>query len=184
MYSKIKQSLRLTTISILMIILTSCNQINTSTVNVESFELNGENEPIEIELGKATSVSYFAMPYKIEEDNIICISENEKIAQAVLNTVTGVSGKKVVNVQIRSKNIGTTNIYIKDSKGNLESEKVSVSVVETLNEDDIDNSDMVYITPTGKKYHLINTCGGENSYKSTLNEANTLGKEPCIKCAQ
>lgn len=178
----LKKTLRLITITMLMIILTSCNS-NNSTVNVESFELNGDNEPIEIELGKATSVSYFATPYEIKEDNVACVTENENIAQAVLNTVTGVSGKKVINVQIRSKNIGATNIYIKDSNGNLESEKISISVVETLN-DDIDNSDIVYITPTGKKYHLSKTCGGSNSYKSTLNKVNRLRKEPCLKCAQ
>lgn len=32
--------------------------------------------------------------------------------------------------------------------------------------------------------HFKKTCGGSNSYKSTLNKINRLGKEPCLKCAQ
>lgn len=42
----------------------------------------------------------------------------------------------------------------------------------------------VYRTPTGKRYHLISTCGGKNSYKVTLREAKAAGLTPCQKCAQ
>ncbi len=41
----------------------------------------------------------------------------------------------------------------------------------------------VYRTPTGKKYHLIKTCGGSNSYKVTLKKAKSAGLTPCSKCA-
>ncbi len=41
----------------------------------------------------------------------------------------------------------------------------------------------VYRTPSGKKYHLISTCGGKNSYQVTLTEAKAAGLTPCAKCA-
>lgn len=44
--------------------------------------------------------------------------------------------------------------------------------------------DVVYITPTGKRYHLSATCGGKNSTESTLEIALDMGLTPCKKCAQ
>ncbi len=42
---------------------------------------------------------------------------------------------------------------------------------------------IVYITPTGKRYHYSSTCGGKNSTKSNLDTAKSLGLTPCKKCA-
>lgn len=46
------------------------------------------------------------------------------------------------------------------------------------------NGSMVYVTPSGKKYHLLASCGGDNAYETTLEEAVSEGKTPCKKCAQ
>lgn len=46
------------------------------------------------------------------------------------------------------------------------------------------NSRTVYITPTGKRYHLSPTCGGKNSSATTLSHALSIGLTPCKKCAQ
>lgn len=40
----------------------------------------------------------------------------------------------------------------------------------------------VYRTPTGKKYHFDAECGGKNSFKITLEQAQNLGLAPCAKC--
>lgn len=45
------------------------------------------------------------------------------------------------------------------------------------------NSEVVYITPTGKKYHLKESCAGKNAIKTTLEAAEATGKTPCKKCA-
>ena len=46
------------------------------------------------------------------------------------------------------------------------------------------NSQTVYVTPTGKRYHLSPTCGGKNSTATTLSNAKSMGLTPCKKCAQ
>ena len=46
------------------------------------------------------------------------------------------------------------------------------------------NSQTVYVTPTGKRYHLKATCGGKNSRATTLSNAKSMGLTPCKKCAQ
>ena len=42
----------------------------------------------------------------------------------------------------------------------------------------------VYVTPTGKRYHIDPDCGGKNSTPSTLDAAMGRGLTPCQKCAQ
>lgn len=41
----------------------------------------------------------------------------------------------------------------------------------------------VYVTPTGKCYHLDPDCGGKNSSATTLTRAKNSGYRPCKKCA-
>ncbi len=40
---------------------------------------------------------------------------------------------------------------------------------------------IVYVTPTGKRYHYSPTCGGKNSKASTLANAKSMGLTPCKK---
>lgn len=45
-------------------------------------------------------------------------------------------------------------------------------------------SPTAYITPTGKRYHLSQSCAGENAIKTTIAEASKEGYTPCANCAQ
>ncbi len=57
---------------------------------------------------------------------------------------------------------------------------------ETQKEDEtiIDNtSNVVYRTPSGKKYHFDAECGGKNSFRTTMSEVLGAGLTPCSKCA-
>lgn len=43
--------------------------------------------------------------------------------------------------------------------------------------------ELVYRTPTGKRYHLDSYCAGVNYIESTVEESTALGLTPCKKCA-
>ena len=45
-------------------------------------------------------------------------------------------------------------------------------------------TDTVYITKSGTKYHLTYTCGGNEYYECTLKQALERNLTPCQKCAQ
>lgn len=47
-----------------------------------------------------------------------------------------------------------------------------------------ENSQSVYRTPSGKRYHESETCGGKNSYKISLDDAKSQGLTPCKKCVK
>ena len=46
----------------------------------------------------------------------------------------------------------------------------------------INDSSIVYVTPSGKKYHFSKTCPGKNAKPITLEEAITSGRDACKKC--
>lgn len=48
----------------------------------------------------------------------------------------------------------------------------------------VPESPTAYITPTGKRYHLSQSCAGENAIKTTIAEASDKGYTPCENCAQ
>lgn len=45
-------------------------------------------------------------------------------------------------------------------------------------------SPTAYITPSGKRYHLSQSCAGENAIQTTIADASNKGYTPCAKCAQ
>lgn len=46
------------------------------------------------------------------------------------------------------------------------------------------NSPVVYVTPTGKKYHYNSNCNGGSYSPSTLEQAQAIGLKPCEKCVR
>ncbi|WP_418127675.1 hypothetical protein [Agathobaculum butyriciproducens] len=53
-----------------------------------------------------------------------------------------------------------------------------------LDDGDEPESPTAYITPSGKRYHLSQSCAGENAIKTTIAEASDKGYTPCMNCAQ
>ena len=63
------------------------------------------------------------------------------------------------------------------------SSEASSTSATTIKSTQADISDMVYRTPTGKRYHLDSDCAGVNRIESTVDESTMLGLTPCKKCA-
>lgn len=45
-------------------------------------------------------------------------------------------------------------------------------------------SRIVYVTPSGKRYHYSKSCAGNNAKETTMDEAIAAGKTPCGTCAK
>lgn len=66
----------------------------------------------------------------------------------------------------------------------LEPDEEDIPAYDYVAELDKANSPTAYITPSGKRYHLSQSCAGENAIKTTIAEASDKGYTPCAKCAQ
>lgn len=53
-----------------------------------------------------------------------------------------------------------------------------------MSEPDEPASPTAYITPSGKRYHLLQSCAGENAIQTTIAKASEEGYTPCANCAQ
>lgn len=104
-----------------------------------------------------------------------------------INTnITNVLNK--TNTSITNINTNETSTSKELESNNSTSINTSTSTKKTTTQSTsattTDNSRTVYVTPTGKRYHYISTCGGKNSTASTLNKAKARGLTPCQKCAK
>lgn len=77
-----------------------------------------------------------------------------------------------------SKSTGTTSSSTNKSSSST-SKKASGSSSATITD-----GQTVYVTPTGKRYHLKASCAGKNATPSTVSKAKSRGLTPCKKCAQ
>ena len=66
----------------------------------------------------------------------------------------------------------------------LEPNSEDIPAYDYVAEIDKANSPTAYITPSGKRYHLSQSCAGENAIKTTIAEASDKGYTPCMNCAQ
>lgn len=158
----------------------------------------------------STNATSSNIEYKNEniENNINIKNENvdeenkEKIAntnntETVVNIQKNNNSKNQTNSKNESttnasdkKNASTNNSSSKVESNNSSSKKESNSATTSKNNTTgtVNNaktdSQTVYVTPTGKRYHLISTCGGKNSRAVSLSQAKSMGLTPCKKCAQ
>lgn len=66
----------------------------------------------------------------------------------------------------------------------LEPNSDDIPAYDYVAEIDKDNSPTAYITPSGNRYHLSQSCAGENAIQTTIADASDKGYTPCAKCAQ
>ena len=98
-------------------------------------------------------------------------------AKNICNTITAseIDEQVITTIDI-AENLSRTN----------DANEETVDTSEGNNDLSDENGDdlVVYVTPSGKKYHYIKTCPGKNSTATTLSKAIASGKGPCKKCAK
>ena len=123
------------------------------------------------------------VPTNNETNNTV----NEAVTNITENTTTednsseenteNQQSEKTENTEEEQKQENTTSSEPKQEEPKKETTTTTPSAPTT-------NSQTVYRTPTGKKYHLDPDCGGKNSKATTLDSALSSGLTPCQKCAQ
>lgn len=87
--------------------------------------------------------------------------------------------KKVVTTQkpTTTKKVTTTKKKVTTTKKKVTTTKKAVATKAVK-----ENSQKIYRTETGKKYHYENPCGNGTYYEVSLDQALAAGLEPCKKC--
>lgn len=119
--------------------------------------------------------------------------EKERLEEQKKNnvqTTTVTKENKSTNSQSVTKSTTKTTSSSEDSKksnsgssekqNNASSNSFTTSATSTSTNNY--NGQTVYITPKGKCYHYLSTCGGKNSKATDLDFAKASGYAPCQKC--
>lgn len=174
---------------------------------IVSLELPPYSEDITLAVGETAHDKFITVIF----DNAFSASEikfessDKSVAEA---KYTFTDRNRYVCFKVQAKSVGKAEIYFTADNGNIKSEKINVNVIEknkpvkaaTVSHNEIsgeaskatgkDNvsvteakDDTVYISPTGKRYHYLESCAGKNGSEVKKSEAISRGKTPCKKCA-
>lgn len=110
--------------------------------------------------------------------------ENVTNVNNSVNTTTNTANTTSTTKTTEGKGQTTSTVSSSKSSSNSTSKQSSSKQSSSSGASSTTNSQTVYVTPTGKRYHLSPTCGGKNSKATTLSNAKSMGLTPCKKCAQ
>lgn len=180
------------------------NQIGTGT-NVENLNQADLNQTYSNDQGKQNEIennTKFAEAENTNEDsskelasdksNVSSTSSSNSSNASTTNKETSNSSNTSKDTSSASSSNNKNTGAVSDSgngktsgsssnKGSTTSNKNNTSSTTNSNKTD---GQTVYVTPTGKRYHLISTCGGKNSRPVSLSQAKSMNLTPCKKCAQ
>ena len=146
------------------------NTINTVNVTNATNTTNTQSEEQSTNVSVENTIKQTAQP-KQEEPKSSTPSSYSSTASSSSKASTSTSTSS--STQSKSTKQTTSSSTTKQSSSGSSTSSSSTQ-----------NSQTVYVTPTGKRYHLSPTCGGKNSTATTLSNAKSMGLTPCKKCAQ
>ena len=78
------------------------------------------------------------------------------------------------------------NEIIINSKSNdaVEEEKQIEQIYTEIENNEVKNKNVVYISKSGKKYHKLSNCNSAEYFEISLSEAISKGYTPCLRCAK
>ena len=117
-----------------------------------------------------------------------CNSKNELTIEEI-DSIFGDELTRPIDVEELMSKLGITDSE-KVSEENTTAEITTESAQQTTTETAgttttttvTPDSKTVYITPSGKRYHLNPSCGGKNSFSVSIDDVGN--RTPCQKCAQ
>ena len=98
----------------------------------------------------------------------------------LMNTDGEIKSRESTTVITTESTSVTTVLY---TSAESVTESTTVVYTSAVSNKIIEEGEMVYRTPTGKRYHYNPECAGVNRIESTVDESTSLGLTPCKKCA-
>ena len=98
-------------------------------------------------------------------------------------TVGDISSEKTKVTVLKKEEIPEKKPDVKQTEPSSHQDNSSSRQEEPRGDETDKKSSVVFVAPTGKRYHLIKTCAGKNAVKMKKSQALKSGKTPCKKCA-
>lgn len=193
----------LLSVLVFAIVISSCVSLKESdcvTSGISELIIPKEGLTVELEVGGRSENSFITVrgSNRFTPDDIEFISGDVGIASVSYDVTKQTS---LVYYSVEGISVGETFIYFRVKDSGIESKKIKVTVTSgvtaplrtvipeptptspvTTADPTHADSMTVYITPSGKKYHLSPSCAGKNAAETTFGKVKD-SLEPCSKCA-
>ena len=144
-----------------------------------------ESSELELAKGKTKTVVAFAEPKGIKKDDIKVYSSKKSVLKIKSYSVKNSGGKTKIIISVYASEAGNAEIKIKSRKGSV-SDYRDVYVYKkttTSSAAPVSHEPIVYVTPTGNKYHTA-TCRFVDPGDASMTESEAIarGYEACKVC--
>ncbi len=131
---------------------------------------------------EGVTISIIATATGLSADDIELFYD-KTLLSVKMDKPTETDGKTLFSAYVTGKKAGNSTLVICTAYDlYLYGENASGFVVE-INKLDSKDGRIVYLAPTGEKYHFREKCAGENAIKTTYREVIAYDYQPCGKCA-
>lgn len=117
-------------------------------------------------------------------DDFAVIYDEELLACEEKTIIDSFKDKTILKYRITHTSPGTSEVFVVSMYEYMELGDECLGYSLTVRGLDQTDGRIVYVTPTGEKYHLSADCAGENAIATTLWDVRQYEYEPCGKCAK
>lgn len=160
-------------------------------MTADSFAVSGLADGVAVCAGDTVDGIWVNVPSGVAPEDIISVSSDPEVAYLVLDREN--TEDRMIRASVSAISAGLVSVYVRSADGELESEKYTVNVIAAEGEEPVsdgqtettvaDGLTAVYVTPSGKKYHLRASCAGASARAVDIETAVADGYLPCKNCA-
>lgn len=136
----------------------------------------GNNEGVELTIE--------ASKQNLSFDDFFIVYDEELLECVEKTIIDSEKNKTILKYRITHTAPGTSEVYIISMYEYIELGDDCSAYSLTVRGLDKTDGKVVYVTPTGEKYHFSKSCAGENAIATTFWDVRQYEYEPCGKCAQ
>lgn len=136
----------------------------------------GNNEGVEL--------SIEASKPNLTFDDFFVMYDEELLTCEEKMIVDSFKDKTILKYRITHTSPGTSEVFVVSTYEYIELGDECLGYSLTVRGLDKTDGKIVYVTPTGEKYHFSESCAGENAFATTLWDVRQYEYEPCGKCAK
>ena len=141
-----------------------------------------DTDAIRLGEGEAVSVSISVRKPGITLDDI-CLLYDETILEVEMEEPLDYDDSTLFKATVTGLVPGETELWIMTSHDLVAQGEEAVGYQLLIRKLDAEDGRIVYITPTGKRYHESAACAGDNAIGTPYADAAALGYTACKKCA-
>ncbi len=161
------------------------NYVDDFSIEYQTDFLHISTDPVTLGNNEKVTIRLTANPSGLKEDDFIFYCEEDELSYSVEEIKQNTSQNETeIRLTVRAKKEGYHYFDILSLYDLITLGEEAPGIELQIHALDSRDGQVVYVTPTGEKYHFSADCAGENAITTTLYDAEADEYDPCGKCAR